>query len=48
MLLTDGEDSTAGTCINEVAESGTIVHLIALGPNAELAVKNMPTITGKA
>ncbi|KAL1771984.1 calcium-activated chloride channel regulator 4 [Sigmodon hispidus] len=46
VLLTDGEDSTAGACIEEIKESGAVIHLIALGPSADLAVKNMSTLTG--
>lgn len=48
MLLTDGEDSTAKDCINEVTESGSVVHFIALGPSADIAVKNMSILTGEA
>ncbi|XP_006984809.1 calcium-activated chloride channel regulator 4A [Peromyscus maniculatus bairdii] len=46
VLLTDGEDSTAKDCINEVTESGSVVHFIALGPSADIAVKNMSILTG--
>ncbi|KAM5256400.1 calcium-activated chloride channel regulator 4-like [Ctenodactylus gundi] len=46
VLLTDGEDPTAGSCINNVRESGVIIHLIALGPLAEEAVIEMSSITG--
>ena len=47
MLLSDGEDSTAKDCIDEVKDSGAIVHFIALGPSADLAVTNMSILTGK-
>ncbi|XP_007530034.1 calcium-activated chloride channel regulator 4 [Erinaceus europaeus] len=46
LLLTDGEDSTAGECLDEVKQSGVIVHLIALGPDADEAVIEMNTATG--
>ena len=46
MLLSDGEDSTAKDCIDEVKDSGSIVHFIALGPSADLAVTNMSILTG--
>lgn len=47
MLLTDGEDSSANTCIDEVKQSGAIIHFIALGPNADKAVIKMSNVTGK-
>ncbi|XP_051021756.1 calcium-activated chloride channel regulator 4 [Acomys russatus] len=46
VLLSDGEDSTAKTCINEVKDSGSIVYFIALGPSADTAVINMSILTG--
>jgi calcium-activated chloride channel regulator 4 len=46
LLLSDGEDSTAKDCIDEVKDSGSIVHFIALGPSADLAVTNMSILTG--
>ncbi|XP_005385415.1 PREDICTED: calcium-activated chloride channel regulator 4-like [Chinchilla lanigera] len=46
MLLTDGEDSTASGCVDEVKESGIIIHLIALGPSADKAVTQMSNETG--
>ncbi|XP_006898296.1 PREDICTED: calcium-activated chloride channel regulator 4-like [Elephantulus edwardii] len=45
-LLTDGEDNTVKSCLDTVKQSGAIVHLIALGKNAEEAVKEMSQITG--
>ncbi|XP_031231591.1 calcium-activated chloride channel regulator 4A-like [Mastomys coucha] len=45
-LLSDGEDSTAKLCIDEVKDSGAVVHFIALGPSAEFAVTNMSILTG--
>ncbi|XP_031230519.1 calcium-activated chloride channel regulator 4A-like [Mastomys coucha] len=46
VLLSDGEDSTAKLCIDEVKDSGAVVHFIALGPSADLAVTNMSILTG--
>nr|XP_051713486.1 calcium-activated chloride channel regulator 4 [Oryctolagus cuniculus] len=46
VLLTDGEDSTASSCVNEVIESGTIIHFIALGPSADASVIQMSNLTG--
>ncbi|KAG3283534.1 calcium-activated chloride channel regulator 4-like [Ictidomys tridecemlineatus] len=46
VLLTDGEDSTTGSCADAVKQSGAIIHLIALGPSAEQAVIEMSTETG--
>lgn len=47
MLLTDGEDSSAKNCVDEVKQSGAIIHFIALGPSADEAVIQMSNITGK-
>uniref|UniRef100_A0A452T3U2 Calcium-activated chloride channel regulator 1 n=1 Tax=Ursus maritimus TaxID=29073 RepID=A0A452T3U2_URSMA len=41
VLLTDGEDNSAKNCIDEVTQSGAIIHLIALGPSADQAVIEM-------
>jgi calcium-activated chloride channel regulator 4 len=46
VLLTDGEDNTAGSCVETVKQSGVIIHLIALGPDADAAVTEMSDITG--
>uniref|UniRef100_A0A8I3WIU4 Chloride channel accessory 4 n=1 Tax=Callithrix jacchus TaxID=9483 RepID=A0A8I3WIU4_CALJA len=46
VLLTDGEDNTASSCIDEVKQSGAIVHFIALGKDADKAVIEMSNITG--
>ncbi|KAB1268498.1 Calcium-activated chloride channel regulator 4 [Camelus dromedarius] len=46
VLLTDGEDSSAKTCIEEVTNSGAIIHFIALGENADEAVIEMSIVTG--
>ncbi|XP_012320214.2 calcium-activated chloride channel regulator 4 [Aotus nancymaae] len=46
VLLTDGEDNTASSCIDLVKQSGAIVHFIALGKDADEAVTQMSNITG--
>lgn len=46
VLLSDGEDNTAGNCLAEVENSGAVIHFIALGPAADTAVIQMSTITG--
>ncbi|XP_055470430.1 calcium-activated chloride channel regulator 4 [Psammomys obesus] len=46
LLLSDGEDNTAKTCINDVKNSGSVIHFIALGPDADMAVINMSALTG--
>nr|XP_020006883.1 calcium-activated chloride channel regulator 4-like [Castor canadensis] len=46
VLLTDGEDSTASGCVETVKQSGVILHLLALGPSAAIAVIQMSDITG--
>uniref|UniRef100_A0A452T457 Calcium-activated chloride channel regulator 1 n=1 Tax=Ursus maritimus TaxID=29073 RepID=A0A452T457_URSMA len=46
VLLTDGEDNSAKNCIDEVTQSGAIIHLIALGPSADQAVIEMSAMTG--
>ncbi|XP_070261609.1 calcium-activated chloride channel regulator 4-like [Myotis yumanensis] len=46
VLLTDGEDSSAKSCLYEVKESGAIIHFIALGPSADHAVIEMSDVTG--
>lgn len=45
--MSDGEDSTAKECVDEVKESGSVVHFIALGEDYEEAVKNMSDLTGE-
>ncbi|KAK7814353.1 hypothetical protein U0070_027011, partial [Myodes glareolus] len=46
VLMSDGEDSSAKECVDEVKESGSVVHFIALGPDFEEAVRNMSILTG--
>ncbi|KAK1163919.1 calcium-activated chloride channel regulator 1-like [Acipenser oxyrinchus oxyrinchus] len=46
VLLTDGEDTTVGTCLDDVRSSATIIHTIALGPNAAKELETMSNVTG--
>ncbi|XP_004603679.2 calcium-activated chloride channel regulator 4-like [Sorex araneus] len=46
LLLTDGENNTPIDCTEEMVKSGAILHLIALGPNADTTVIEMSTLTG--
>lgn len=47
VLLTDGENNTPIDCTEEMIQSGAILHLIALGPNADKSVTEMSVLTGK-
>ncbi|XP_043859045.1 calcium-activated chloride channel regulator 1-like [Dromiciops gliroides] len=46
VLLTDGEDSTISMCLNEVNQSGAIIHTVALGPSADPALEELSNMTG--
>ncbi|XP_070605135.1 calcium-activated chloride channel regulator 4 [Erythrolamprus reginae] len=46
VLLTDGEDSGMRSCFTEIERSGSIIHTIALGPNAADELKNLSIMTG--
>ncbi|XP_054996342.1 calcium-activated chloride channel regulator 4-like [Sorex araneus] len=46
VLLTDGENNTPIDCVDEMVQSGAVLHLIALGRNADRAVIKMSTLTG--
>ncbi|NXI64176.1 CLCA1 regulator, partial [Anseranas semipalmata] len=46
VLLTDGEDSGMAACLNEVKESGAIIHTIALGSSAAKELEEFSKITG--
>ncbi|XP_032073794.1 calcium-activated chloride channel regulator 1-like [Thamnophis elegans] len=46
VLLTDGEDSTIGSCFDEVKSSGSIIHTIALGPSAAKELDKLAEMTG--
>lgn len=47
VLLTDGEDSTISYCFSEVEKSGSVIHTIALGPDAATELEMLPNMTGK-
>uniref|UniRef100_A0A8D0DVM5 VWFA domain-containing protein n=1 Tax=Salvator merianae TaxID=96440 RepID=A0A8D0DVM5_SALMN len=46
VLLTDGEDSSISSCFPTVQSSGTIIHTIALGPNADPGLEKLSNMTG--
>ncbi|KAI4549361.1 hypothetical protein MG293_001691 [Ovis ammon polii] len=46
ILLTVGEDNEIHLCIEEVKQSGVIVHTIALGPSAAKELETLSDITG--
>ncbi|XP_054996343.1 calcium-activated chloride channel regulator 4 [Sorex araneus] len=46
VLLTDGENNTPIDCVDEMVQSGAVLHLIALGPKADKPVIEMSTLTG--
>ncbi|NXK45407.1 CLCA1 regulator, partial [Chauna torquata] len=46
VLLTDGEDSGMATCLDNVKQSGAIIHTIALGPSAAKELEEFSKITG--
>ncbi|XP_006831134.1 PREDICTED: calcium-activated chloride channel regulator 4-like [Chrysochloris asiatica] len=46
ILLIAGEDNTVRNCMEEVIQSGAIIHLIAIGPSSEPAVIEMSSMTG--
>ncbi|XP_066577788.1 calcium-activated chloride channel regulator 1 isoform X2 [Amia ocellicauda] len=46
ILLTDGQDSGLGSCMDEVAQSGAIVHTIALGHSTEPGLEQFALRTG--
>ncbi|XDB48564.1 hypothetical protein AB1E18_002149 [Capra hircus] len=46
ILLTDGEDNEIHLCIEEVKQSGVIIHTIALGPSAAKELETLSDITG--
>ncbi|KGL93081.1 Epithelial chloride channel protein, partial [Charadrius vociferus] len=45
VLLTDGEDSGVGACLQSVKESGAKIHTIALGPQAAKELEEFSTLT---
>ncbi|XP_075396331.1 calcium-activated chloride channel regulator 4-like [Tenrec ecaudatus] len=46
VLMTDGEDTTVASCMDEVKQSEAIVHVIALGPSANELIIEMAKMTG--
>ncbi|CAM5135470.1 unnamed protein product [Eretmochelys imbricata] len=46
VLLTDGEDTYMRSCLTEVENSGSIIHTIALGPNAAPELEQFSAMTG--
>ncbi|XP_066480671.1 calcium-activated chloride channel regulator 1-like [Tiliqua scincoides] len=46
VLLTDGEDSSIGSCFAEVERSGSKIHTIALGPSAAKELETLADMTG--
>ncbi|EPY77064.1 chloride channel accessory 1 [Camelus ferus] len=46
VLLTDGEDNTISTCLNDVKRSGAIIHTVALGPSAAKELEELSKMTG--
>uniref|UniRef100_A0A674ISP5 Calcium-activated chloride channel regulator 1-like n=1 Tax=Terrapene triunguis TaxID=2587831 RepID=A0A674ISP5_9SAUR len=46
VLLTDGEDGGMSSCLTEVKNSGSIIHTIALGPNASPELEQFSNMTG--
>ncbi|XP_028588714.2 calcium-activated chloride channel regulator 1-like [Podarcis muralis] len=46
VLLTDGEDTAITSCFEEVQNSGSIIHTIALGPSAAEELERLADMTG--
>ncbi|XP_060132734.1 calcium-activated chloride channel regulator 1-like [Zootoca vivipara] len=46
VLLTDGEDGGISSCFSDVENSGSIIHIIALGPNAARELEMLADMTG--
>ncbi|XP_055979507.1 calcium-activated chloride channel regulator 4-like [Sorex fumeus] len=46
VLLTDGENNDPIDCVDEMVQSGAVLHFIPLGPNADRAVREMQIKTG--
>ncbi|CAH2311857.1 epithelial chloride channel -like [Pelobates cultripes] len=47
VLLTDGEDNNdTRLCFSDIKNSGVIIHVIAVGPNAEKELEEISTMTG--
>ncbi|XP_078264216.1 calcium-activated chloride channel regulator 1-like [Rhinoraja longicauda] len=46
ILLTDGIDGGISNCFQEVEESGSVIHTIALGPTAAKELEELSAMTG--
>ncbi|XP_055521014.1 calcium-activated chloride channel regulator 1-like [Leucoraja erinacea] len=46
ILLTDGIDQQISSCFQEVEESGSVIHTIALGPTAAKELEELSAMTG--
>ncbi|XP_042318340.1 calcium-activated chloride channel regulator 1-like isoform X2 [Sceloporus undulatus] len=46
VLLTDGEDTAVSSCFPKVRSSGSIIHTIALGPEAAKNLEKLAEMTG--
>ncbi|XP_041063774.1 calcium-activated chloride channel regulator 1-like [Carcharodon carcharias] len=46
VLLTDGEDSGISSCFTAVERSGSVIHTIALGPDADTDLEKLSNMTG--
>ncbi|XP_068950661.1 calcium-activated chloride channel regulator 1-like [Petaurus breviceps papuanus] len=46
VLLTDGEDNEISTCLDEVKQSGAVIHTVALGPDASRELEKLSLMTG--
>ncbi|OCT85209.1 hypothetical protein XELAEV_18023373mg [Xenopus laevis] len=47
VVLTDGEDNyDTSKCFNDITDSGSIIHVIALGPNAAKELETIVKMTG--
>ncbi|XP_054996289.1 calcium-activated chloride channel regulator 4-like [Sorex araneus] len=46
ILVTDGENNSPINCVEEMVQSGAILHFIAMGPNADKNGIAMSTLTG--
>ncbi|XP_034635972.1 calcium-activated chloride channel regulator 1-like [Trachemys scripta elegans] len=45
VLLTDGEDKNMNNCLTEVKNSGSIIHIVALGSNAAQELEQFSNMT---
>uniref|UniRef100_W5ND02 VWFA domain-containing protein n=1 Tax=Lepisosteus oculatus TaxID=7918 RepID=W5ND02_LEPOC len=47
ILLTDGEDSNVGSCLQTAQSSGVTIHTVALGPSADPLLEQFALRTGR-